>query len=177
MSRSPLSIEPAWPPIHTIRGQRVILSSDLAKLYGVETKQLNQQIKRNKERFPTDFAFQLTVGEVDAYERSRSQIVTLKRGHNIKYRPYAFTEHGAIMAANVLNSPKAIAMGIYVVRAFVHQREAIRTNETILKRLAEIDHTLLQHNKELSDIYQLLLPLLQPPPEPSRKKIGFHSGK
>ena len=177
MSDTSLSTDPILPLIHMIRGQRVILASGLAKLYGVETKQLNQQIKRNLERFPSDFMFQLTADEIDVYTRSRSQIVTLKKGHNIKYRPYAFTEHGAIMAANVLNSPQAVAMSVYVIRAFIQQREVLAANETILKRLAEIDKTLLQHNAALRDIYQKLLPLLQPPPETPRPKIGFRESK
>jgi len=161
--------------IQTIRGQKVILANDLAKLYGVETKQLNQQIKRNIGRFPTDFVFQLTMDEADAHQRSRSQIVTLKKGHNIKYRPFAFTEHGAIMAANVLNSAKAVAMSVYVVRAFIQQRDVLAVNGTILKRLAEIDKTLLQHDAVLRDVYEKLVPLLHPPPDPPRKKIGFHA--
>jgi hypothetical protein len=95
------------------------------------------------------------------------------QGANIKHLAYAFTEHGAIMAANVLNSPQAVAMSVYIVRAFVQQREALTANEAILKRLAEIDKTLLLHDKALRDIYQKLLPLLQPPPDPPRPKIGF----
>lgn len=174
MTNSSLSTQHIVPLIHTIRGQRVIFAADLAKLYGVKTKQLNQQVKRNIEKFPADFMFQLTADEADA---SRSQIVTLKKGQNIKYRPYAFTEHGAIMAANVLNSPQAVAMSVYVVRAFVQQREVLAANETILKRLAEIDKTLLQHNAALRDIYQKLLPLLQPPPETPRPKIGFRESR
>jgi hypothetical protein len=177
MTESSLSTQDIQPLIHTIRGQRVILASDLATLFGVETKRLNEQIKRNLERFPSDFMFQLTVDELDAIKPSRSQIATLKKGQNIKYRPYAFTEHGAIMAANVLNSPQAVAMSVYIVRAFIQQREVIAANETILKRLAEIDKTLLQHNAALRDIYQKLMPLLQPPPEPPRPKIGFQEPK
>jgi len=177
MTNSSLSTQHVLPLIHTIRGQRVILANDLAGLFGVETKKLNQQVKRNLERFPTDFMFQLTADEADAYQNSRSQIATLKRGHNIKFRPYAFTEHGAIMAANVLNSPQAVAMSVYVVRPFIQQRDVLSANEAILKRLAEIDKTLLQHNAALRDIYQKLMPLLQPPPEKPRPKIGFHERK
>ena len=99
------------------------------------------------------------------------------QGANIKHLPYAFTEHGAIMAANVLNSPQAVAMGVYVIRAFIQQREVLSANEAILKRLAEIDKTLLQHNAALRDVYQKLLPLLQPPPDPLRPKIGFREPK
>ncbi len=95
------------------------------------------------------------------------------QGANIKHLPYAFTEHGAIMVANVLSSQQAVAMGVFIVRAFVQQRDAIAANDAILKRLAEIDKTLLVHDKALRDIYQKLLPLLQPPPEPPKPKIGF----
>jgi hypothetical protein len=172
MSDSSLSTDNILPLIHTIRGQRVILASDLAKLYGVPTLRLNEAVKRNKVRFPTDFMFQITRKE--ALTHSTSQIAILNaQGANIKHLPYAFTEHGAIMAANVLNSPQAVAMGVYVIRAFVQQRDVIAANETILKRLAEIDKTLLVHDKALRDIYQKLLPLLQPPPDPPKPKIGF----
>jgi hypothetical protein len=177
MTASSLSTQNILPLIQTIRGQRVILAGDLASLYGVATKRLNEQIRRNRVRFPSDFMFQLTVEEWDVHQVSRSQFATLKQGHNIKYLPYAFTEHGAIMAANVLNSPQAVAMSVYIVRAFMQQREVLAANESILKRLAEIDKTLLQHNAALRDIYQKLLPLLQPPPENPRPKIGFHEAR
>ena len=173
MSDSSLSTDNILPLIHTIRSQRVIVASDLARLFGVETKHLNQAIKRNRERFPSDFMFQLTEGEIDALMASRSQFVTLKKGQNFKYRPYAFTEHGAIMAANVLNSRQAVAMSVYIVRAFVQQREVIAANESILKRLAEMDKSLFVHDEALRDIYQKLLPLLQPPPDEPKPKIGF----
>ncbi len=116
---SPEPVEHIARSILILRGQRVILDRELAAIYGATTKRLNEQVKRNRDRFPEDFMFQLTAEEA---ERSRSQIATLNsgRGQNIKYRPYAFTEHGAIQVANVLNSPRAIAMGVYVVRAFVH---------------------------------------------------------
>jgi hypothetical protein len=172
MSDPSLSTDNILPLIHTIRGQRVILASDLAKLYGVPTLRLNEAVKRNKVRFPTDFMFQLTRKE--ALTHSRSQFAMLNaQGANIKHLPYAFTEHGAIMAANVLNSPQAVAMGVYVIRAFIQQREVIAANDAILKRLAEIDKTLLLHDTALRDIYQKLLPLLQPPPDPPKPKIGF----
>ena len=105
--------------ILTFRGQRVIIDRDLAEIYGVETRRLNEQVKRNKERFPEDFIFQLTREEMEMWKHSRSQIATLKRGQNVKYPPNAFTEHGAIMAANVLNSRLAIQMSVFVVRAFI----------------------------------------------------------
>jgi hypothetical protein len=173
MARATLSTDDVLSLIHTFRGQRVILAADLAKLFEVETKRLNEQVRRNRTRFPTDFMFQLTAAEIEAYQDPRSQIATLKRGANLKHRPFAFTEHGALMVASVLNSPKAVAMSVYVVRAFVQQRDILLANESVLKRLAEIDKTLLAHNAALRDVYQKLLPLLQPPPEPERKPIGF----
>jgi hypothetical protein len=159
--------------ITNIRDRRVILDIDLAALYRVETRALIQAIKRNAARFPEDFVFQLTHGESLAL---RSQIVILKpgRGHHRKYAPYAFTEHGALMAATVLNSPRAVAMSVYVIRAFIKMREDLAANAIILKRLAEIDKTLLLHNTALRDVYQKLRPLLEPPPAPAKRQIGFH---
>jgi hypothetical protein len=168
MSESTVSTDNILPLIHTIREQRVILAADLAKLYGVATFRLNEAVKRNKVRFPSDFMFQLTAAEWDEAKSLTSQFAMLKRGQHTKHLPYAFTEHGAIMAANVLNSPQAVAMSVYVIRAFVQQREVIAANDAILKRLAEIDQTLLLHDKALRDIYQKLLPLLQPPPDPPK---------
>jgi ORF6N domain len=99
--------------IHSLRDQRVILDADLAGLYGVPTKRLNEQVKRNASRFPSDFVFRLTAEEAEQCQRSRSQFATLKRGKNIKSLPFAFTEHGALMTANILNSPRAVAMSVY----------------------------------------------------------------
>lgn len=158
--------------ILTIRGRRVILDSDLACIYGVATKVLNQAVKRNHERFPDDFMFQTTKEEAEECI-SRSQTVTLKRGQNIKYLPYAFTEHGAIMAATVLNSPKAVEMSVFVVRAFIKMREQLVATATLAQRLAEVERTLLTHDSALREIYQKIRPLLLPPPEPERKPIGF----
>lgn len=159
-------------PIHTVRGQRVVLDSDLAALYGVETKVLNQAIKRNLKRFPVDFAFQLNGGE---WLILKSQIVTSSFGHGGKRKlPWVFTEHGALMAASVLNSDRAIAMSVYVIRAFIEIREQIAANALILKRLAEIDNTLMIHDASLRDVYKKLMPLLAPPPPAPRKQIGFH---
>ncbi|MBI4660123.1 MAG: ORF6N domain-containing protein [Verrucomicrobia bacterium] len=159
--------------IRLVRNHRVILDSDLSKLYEVPTKRLNEQFRRNLDRFPEDFAFELTQDEWTAL---RSQIATLKagRGSHRKYLPIAFTEFGALMAANVLNSPRAVALSVYVIRAFVKMREDLATNAVILKRLAEIDKTLLLHDQALREIVQKLRPLLAPPPQPSKPEIGFH---
>ena len=160
------------PLIRLIRDVRVILDTDLALLYGVETRALVQAVKRNADRFPEDFLFQLTLAEAAAL---RSQIVISKTGRGgRRYPPYAFTEHGALMAANILNSPRAVAMSVYVIRAFVKMREDLAANAAILKRLAEIDKTLLSHDGALRDIYEKLHPLLEPPPSPLKPEIGFH---
>jgi hypothetical protein len=160
--------------IFTVRDQKVVLDVDLAAVYGVSTRVLNQALRRNKPRFPADFAFRLSSEEYDAM---RSQIVIASAGppnrRNIRYRPWAFTEHGALQVANILRSKRAIAMSVYVIRAFIELREKVATNAAILKRLAEIDKTLLLHDSALRDIYQKLLPLLSPPPEPPRPRIGF----
>ena len=161
--------------ILTLRGQKVILDGDLAELYGVPPKVFNQAVKRNMQRFPQDFCFQITIAEAEKVQRSRSQFVTLKRGQNIKYLPHAFTEHGAIMAATILNSPEAVAMSVFVVRAFMQMREQLAANAAILKRLAEIDKTLLEQDSALGIIWAKLQPLLAPLPEPPKRRIkGFN---
>jgi hypothetical protein len=162
---------PVATRIIDIRGVKVLLDADLAELYSVSTKALNQAIKRNPRKFPPDFMFRLTKDEKDEVVTNCDHLQRLKFSHTL---PLAFTEHGALMAANVLNSATAVAMSVYIVRAFLKLREALAVNQAILKRLAEIDKTLLQHNTALRDIYQKLLPLLQPPPPPARRRIGFH---
>jgi ORF6N domain len=179
------------PLILVIRNQRVILDVDLARLYEVPTKRFNEAFKRNRRRFPDDFVFQLTTVEfnnlrsqiatsssqpADSVEDHGdwSQIATGSHGGR-RYLPWAFTEHGAVMAANILRSDQAIHMSVFVVRAFVRLREHIAANQAILKRLAEIDRTLLQHDSALLDLYEKLLPLLQPPPDLPKRRIGFQS--
>lgn len=162
-----------YPLIVSIRKQRVILDADLARLYGVPTFRFNEAVKRNAARFPADFMFQLTVDEF-ACLTSQNAISKPGRGGR-RTRPYAFTEHGAVMAANILRSERAIRMSVFVVRAFVRLREQVAANQAILKRLAEIDRTLLQHDKALLDLYEKLLPLLQPPEDAPRRRIGFQS--
>jgi len=179
------------PLIFAIRGHRVLLDADLARLYGVDTKRFNEAFKRNRRRFPDDFAFQLTVAE---FEKLRAQLAATSSqhvdslGHNWSqfatssslhrgeaYRPWVFTEHGALMAANILRSERAVQMSVFVVRAFVRLREEVAANTAVLTRLAEIDRKLLQHDVALLDIYQRLLPLLQPAPDPPKRRIGFHT--
>ena len=175
MKPDPLILQ-AERRILLIRQHRVMLDYDLAALYGVETRTLNQAVKRNADRFPADFVFQLTFEERSRVLALRSQSVILKpgRGQHGKYAPYAFTEHGALMAATVLNSPQAVKMSLYVIRAFVKMREHLAANAAILQRLAEIDKTLLLHDVTLREVLQKLRPLIEPPPPPPKPEIGFH---
>ena len=158
--------------IRTIRGRKVLIDADLAGIYGVETRTLNQAVKRNAERFPDDFVFRLNADEKSEVITNCDYLAHLKFAKSL---PLAFTEHGAIMAATVLNSPPAVAMSVYVVRAFIQMREHLAVNQAILKRLAEIDKTLLEHDQSLSAIWHKLQPLLQPLPEPPKPRIGFRS--
>lgn len=170
-----------------------MLDADLARLYGVSTGRFNEAFMRNRRRFPGDFSFQLTTDETanlrsqianSSSQRSDSkgkrenwsQSATSSSHGGRRYRPWVFTEHGALMAANILRSEQAERMSVYVIRAFVRMREELAANAVILKRLTEIDRTLLQHDTALRDIYRKLLPLLQPPPDPPRRRIGFQTG-
>ena len=169
------------PVIRTIRGQKVILDSDLARIYGVTTKRLNEQVKRNAKRFPSDFLFRLTGEEADSL---RSQIATLKtgRGQHRKFLPYAFTENGAVMAANVLNSPAAVRMSVFVVRAFVKMRELLGGTKELAKQLAALEKKLTArldgHEVAIIEVLRRVMDILDPPPlpEPPRREIGFHVG-
>jgi len=147
------------------------MDSDLARIYGVPTGRFNEAVKRNLKRFPADFSFLVSREEYEALI-SQNAISKPGRGGRTKL-PRLFTEHGALMAASILKSDRAIAMSVYVIRAFVEIRETLATNASILKRLAEIDKTLVLHGSSLSDIYHKLLPLLSPPPDPPRRQIGF----
>jgi ORF6N domain len=158
--------------IFVLRGQRVILDRDLAELYGVQVRQLNQQAKRNAKRFPPAFRFQLSPHELKIL---RSQNVISSEGHGgTRYRPYAFTEHGAIMAATVLNSERAIEMSVFVVLAFVRMRRAIAGNRNVLTKLAELERRLEGHDTDIQDLMNAIRELMSPP-EPSRTRIGFEA--
>ena len=162
------------PRILMVRGLRVILDEDLAQLYGVTTKALKQAVKRNPRRFPVEFVL---IVEKKDFAILRSQSVTSSSGWGgSRYGRMAFTEHGALMVASVLNSDRAIAMSIYVIKAFVKMREELMANETVLRRLAEIDKTLLLHDEGLRDLYQKLIPLLEAEPDGEKRKIGFGDG-
>jgi hypothetical protein len=162
--------------IHTIRRERVILDADLAAVYGVTTKRLNEQVRRNRARFPADFAFQLTGKE---YTHLRSQIATSSSHGGRRYRPYAFTEHGAIMVATILNTERAVQMSLFVVRAFVKMRQTMSANKALLEKLQELEARLTQrldsHEQAIVYVLNELRKLMEPPqlPEPKRRPIGF----
>lgn len=152
-----------------IRGEKVILDSDLASLYGVSTKVLNQAVKRNLQRFPQDFMFQLTE------EEKQGVVTNCDHLKNLKYYkglPYVFTEHGAIMAASLLNSPGAIEVSIYVVRAFVKMRQFLSQHKEILKKFSNLEQTVATHDVHIKSILNVIRQLIETP-EKSKKRIGF----
>jgi hypothetical protein len=179
-----LPLEAITQRIVILRGQKVLLDSDLAALYDVPTKRFNEQVKRNPERFPEDFMFQLTQEEFDFL---RSQFATSNTGRGgRRYLPYAFTEHGAIMAATILNSPRATQVSVYVVRAFVTLREMIASNRELAQRLDELEskadlmdvkHDTFARNTrlQLKQVFDAIRELMtEPAPEPTKKRsIGF----
>jgi hypothetical protein len=155
-----------------IRRQKVLLDSDLAALYGVDVGALNQAVKRNEDRFPTDFVFRLTAEENDVL---KSQIVISKSGRGgRRYLPYAFTEHGAIMAAGVLNSPRAVQMSIFVVRAFIRLRETLAAHKALAAKLAELEQRLETHDTAIEEIVRAIRALMTLPDKP-RRQIGFRT--
>ncbi len=158
--------------IYLIRGHKVMLDNDLAELYGVPTKRLNEQVKRNITRFPSDFMFQLSDEEAVPL---RSQIATLKqgRGHHRKYLPYAFTEQGVAMLSSVLNSDRAIHVNIAIMRAFVKLREVLSTHKELAHKLAELERKIERHDEEIKVVFDAIRQLMAQP-EPKEKKIGFH---
>ncbi|TCS74099.1 ORF6N domain-containing protein [Sulfuritortus calidifontis] len=162
--------------ILVLRGQRVLLDSDLAALYGVETKRLNEQVRRNRDRFPPDFIFELSQ---DEYANLKSQIATSSWGGRRK-PPLVFTEHGAIMAATVLNSPRAVEMSVYVVRAFVQLREMLAGNKELAKRLDELERRveakLQTHDQAIAGLIQTIRELMKPP-QTKKRPIGFVTPK
>ena len=152
-----------------LRGQSVLLDTDLAALYGVTVKRLNEQVKRNAKRFPEDFAFLLTAKE---WANLKSQIATSSGHGGRRSFPYAFTEHGAIMAATVLNSPQAVQMSVAVVRAFVKLRRMALSVEALARKIAVMEN---KYDAQFRDVFQAILQLMTPP-DPPRRKIGFDAG-
>ena len=165
----------------SIRGQKVMLDADLAQIYGVPTKRLNEQVKRNRERFPEDFMFKLTREELEALihwgpvdaKRNRSQFATGPQKHrDPRFLPHAFTEHGAIMAANVLNSRRAVQMSVFVVRAFVRLRGVLATNKELAHKLAELEGKVTGHDRHIQSLFEAIRQLMVDP-SAKRRRIGF----
>lgn len=171
----PLAIEAISARIVKIRGERVLLDADLAALYGVETRRLNEQVRRNRRRFPADFIFRLTRAELD---NLMSQFATSRWGGRRKL-PYAFTEHGAIQAATILNTRRAVEVSVYVVRAFVKLRGVLSANRDLAKRLdeleARIERKLDTHDRVIADILNAIRQMMSPPDPKPKRRIGFIS--
>jgi hypothetical protein len=178
-SEMPLQVDRIGSLIRTIRGQKVVLDNDLAQIFGVPTHRFNEAIKRNRDRFPDDFLFQLTQEEQDCLI---SQIAMSKVGRGGRRTlPYAFTENGSIMAANVLNSPQAVRMSVFVVRAFVQMRDLLGSTKELAKQLADLEKKLTErldgHEAAIIGVLQRVMDILNPPsppPAPPRRRIGFH---
>jgi phage regulator Rha-like protein len=175
------AMEPIEPLIQEIRGQKVIVDVDLANIYGVETRVLNQAVRRNVEKFPSDFLFRLTPAEVRRVNRSQT-VIGPQKHRNPRYRPFAFTEHGAIMAANILNSPRAVQMSVYVVRAFIAMRRTLSATREQTRKLSALEKELKErldvHEAAIVTILQRVMDIIDPPAppessEPPRKEIGF----
>jgi hypothetical protein len=165
--------------ILNLHNERVMLDSDLAAIYGVSTSRFNEAVKRNRHRFPDDFRFQLSAREWNSIRALRSQSAILEnhRGRHRKYLPYVFTEHGAIMAANVLNSPRAVQMSVFVVRAFVKMRREFGRSRTLLEKLRQLEKRLAgridSHERIIVRILEEIKRLTEPPAVPARRRIGF----
>jgi hypothetical protein len=157
-----------------IRGRRVILDTDLAVLYGVATKAFNQAVKRNRDRFPSDFMFRFTPGEKAEVVTSCDHLRKLKFSPVL---PLAFTEHGAIMAATVLNSPRAIAVSVNVVRAFIRLRQAMVTHHEFANKLADLERKLTEHDERFAEVFRAICYLMQPAPVPPKRRIGFSTSE
>lgn len=166
-----IPIERIERAILLIRGEKVLLDSDLARLYEVETRVLNQAVKRNADRFPNDFMFQLTQAEAAAILNSRSQFVILKQGENIKYLPYVFTEQGVAMLSSVLNSERAVAVNIGIMRAFVKLRQMLSSNVELSRKLESLEK---KYDAQFKVVFDAIRQLMSPPVKPKRE-IGFHA--
>jgi len=162
-------VEQVERTILLVRGQKVILDADLAKLYGVTTKRLNQQVRRNINRFPSDFMFRLSSGEKAEVVANCNHLSKLKFSRSL---PHAFTEHGAIMAASVLNTPRAVEASIFVVRAFVKLREVLATHKQLARKFGALEKRIKDHDEKIEAIFEAIRQLMAPHEKP-KKKIGF----
>jgi hypothetical protein len=153
-----------------IRGEKVIIDAELAGFYGVPTKRLNEQVKRNANRFPDDFMFQLTKSEKSEVGANCDHLENLKYSRSL---PYAFTEHGAIMAASVLNTPRAIEVSVFIVRAFMKLRQFIAGRKELQRKISQIEKRLTDHDEQIVELVNLFKQLLNPEPPPKKRRIGF----
>jgi hypothetical protein len=160
--------------IYLIRGCKVMLDSDLAALYEVPTKRVNEAVRRNLDRFPDDFMFQLTAEELETILRSQFAISSSGHGGR-RFQPYAFTEHGVAMLSSVLSSQRAVALNILIIRAFVRLRGYLATHQDLARKLEDVERTQQTHGAHIQQIYDCIDRLLEPPPEPSRRRIGFRN--
>ena len=157
-----------------IRGEKVIVDADLSEFYGVPTKRLNEQVKRNKDRFPDDFMFQISAEEKSEVVANCDHLSKLKYSKSL---PYAFTEHGAIMAASVLNSKTAVEVSVYIVRAFVKLRRMVAENKELSMRIVQIERHLAEHDEQIIELIKAIKQLLKPEPPPKKRRIGYHPEK
>ena len=183
--QSLILVEQIEPRILLIRRQRIMLDADLAELYGTTTKRLNEQVKRNRGRFPVDFAWQLTTEEKTEVvancdhlgadpagcRQIADHLARLKFSRNL---PHAFTEHGALMLASVLNTPRAIDVSVYIIRAFVKLREWLSTHKELAKQLSELERKVSSHDEAIQSLVAAVRRLMQPPPTTRPPRIGFH---
>ena len=153
-----------------IKGEKVIIDADLAEFYGVPTKRLNEQVKRNKDRFPHDFTFQLSPDEKTEVVANCDHLENLKYSRAL---PYAFTEHGAIMAAGVLNTSRAIEVSVFIVRAFVKVRQMVAGHKDLQRKIAQIERRLTDHDEQIIELVNLIKQLLNPEPPPKKRRIGY----
>ena len=174
-----IAVEAVATRILELREKKIMLDRDLAKLYGVKVNRLNEQVKRNLKRFPGDFMFQVTKEEIiilrsqNVTSNSRSQFATLKRGQNIKYLPYAFTEQGVAMLSSVLNSERAIQVNILIMRAFTKLREILLTHKDLAAKIEALEKKYAEHDQTIKEIFRAIKQLLEPPPAKEKRIIGF----
>jgi hypothetical protein len=176
-----IAMEVIASKILELRGKKVMLDRDLARLYGVQVKVLNQAVKRNIKRFPDDFMFRLSWEEAESLRpqsvtlKSRSQFVTLKQGTNIKYLPHVFTEHGVAMLSSVLNSERAIQVNILIMRAFTRLREILLSHKELAAKIETLEKKYAEHDQTIRAIFEAIKKLLEPPASKERRMIGFHA--
>jgi hypothetical protein len=171
-NREVVLVDEIEPRILVVRGHKVLLDADLARLYGVTTKRINEQVKRNRHRFPEDFMFPLTAEEKGEVVANCDHLARLKFSPTL---PNAFTEHGAIMAASVLNTPRAIEVSVYVVRAFVRLRKLLATHQELAQKLDELERKVASHDEAIQTLVAAIRQLMEPPATAKRRQIGFHA--